>query len=318
MDFFSLAGAGFEVSDFIYTFPVMAIFFLLPTILIERKKNPVWVKRRDESKIKKLEAETIANQQRKEEAIRLQQLKEENERLKQEADSEVAKVDQDTTNYLTFKRNDGGAVDSPQELPVVTVPSEESNPAIKEDPPSKNTKEKAPLSHRIGGVILIVLSSFLCLLIVPVFVLGEKKLIFPSMFGLGALMFGISLCCGKFMKFEQSKKCKGVYLTQDQIKRLEEKIELPILDTPVFLNYGEVAVYHSQATRQETKNRVIGRMGSYGGGTIRIAKGLSIHTGGSSSRPIYGDVSMQYPGEFIITNERVIFLSSQKGFELKH
>lgn len=111
---------------------------------------------------------------------------------------------------------------------------------------------------------------------------------------------------------------RGVYLTEEQIHNLESEIELPVLDTPVFLNYGEVAVYHSQATRQETKNRVIGRTGSYGGGTVRIAKGLSIHTGGSSGRPIYGDVSMQYPGEFIITNERVIFLSSQKGFELKH
>jgi hypothetical protein len=208
--FFSSAGAGFDASEFIYTFPIMAIFFLLPAILIERKKNPVWIKAINESKIKKLEAETITNQQRKEEAIQLQQLKEENERLKQEADSEVAKVDQDTTNHLTFKHNDGGAVDSTQELSVVTGPSEEASPAIKEDPPSKNTKEKAPLSHRIGGVILIVLSSFLCLLIVPVFVLGEKKLIFPAMFGLGALMFGISLCCGKFMKFEQTLAFDGV------------------------------------------------------------------------------------------------------------
>jgi hypothetical protein len=99
---------------------------------------------------------------------------------------------------------------------------------------------------------------------------------------------------------------------------LEKKIELPIRDTPVFLVYGEVAVYHSQATRKEAKNRVVGRTGSYGGGTIRIAKGLSIHTGGSSSRPIYGEVSMQYPGELIITNERIIFLSNQKGFELNH
>lgn len=147
--------------------------------------------------------------------------------------------------------------------------------------------------------------------------------------GLLLLVLGICYLQGKFVDSSLARKeqkayvrrmrpYRGVYLTEEQIHNLENKIGLPVLDTPVFLNYGEVAVYHSQATRQETKNRVIGRTGSYGGGTVRIAKGLSIHTGGSSSRPIYGDVSMQYPGEFIITNERIIFLSNQKGFELKH
>ena len=39
--FFSLAGAGFNVSDFVYTFPTLAIVFLVPAICIEFKKNPV-------------------------------------------------------------------------------------------------------------------------------------------------------------------------------------------------------------------------------------------------------------------------------------
>lgn len=320
--FFSLAGAGFDASQFVYTFPIMAIFFLLPAILIERKKNPMWVKARNESKIKKLEAETVANQQRKEEAIRfirLQQLKEESERLKKEADLEMAKATRDASSNPSLKSNIDSAIDISQELPVVTEQLEDTHPVIKETPSSKNKKDKAPLSHRIFGIIFI---SFGALFILSA-VLGMNYNYESYLWGLlvGGIViggFGVLFFTGVMRKAEQTKRIKGVYLTKDQIERLEQKIELPILDTPVFLNYGEVAVYHSQATRQETKNRVVGRTGSYGGGTVRIAKGLSIHTGGSSSRPIYGDVSMQYPGEFIITNERVIFLSSQKGFELKH
>lgn len=111
--FFSSAGAGFDASQFVYTFPIMAIFFLLPAILIEQKKNPVWVKARNEAKIRKLEAEAVANQQRKEEAIRLQQLKEENDRLQQEADlatlafdgvrtGEIPIVGIDTSDYSDY------------------------------------------------------------------------------------------------------------------------------------------------------------------------------------------------------------------------
>lgn len=117
---------------------------------------------------------------------------------------------------------------------------------------------------------------------------------------------------------QRKKLCEGIHLSEKQIQDLETKANLPIVKTPVFLSSGEIAVYHCVATRQETKKRVIGRTGGYSGGTVRIAKGFSIHTGGSTSQPIYGDVSTQYPGELVITNKRVIFLATQKGFELKH
>ena len=316
---FSLAGAGFDASQFVYTFPIMAFLFLLPAILIERKKNPAWVKARNEAKIRKLEAEVVANQQRKEEAMRLQQLKEENDRLQQEADLEMAKVTPDVSDNLPLKNNVESVADIPQEVPTVAEQPEDNLLAKTEKPHAKNKKDKAPLSHRIFGAIFVFFGALFILSAV----LGMNYNYESDLWGLlvGGIaigVFGVLFLTGTIRKAEETKRIKGVYLTKEQIEKLEQKVELPIVDTPVFLNYGEVAVYHSQATRQETKNRVVGRTGSYGGGTVRIAKGLSIHTGGSSSRPIYGDVSMQYPGEFIITNERIIFLSGQKGFELKH
>lgn len=110
----------------------------------------------------------------------------------------------------------------------------------------------------------------------------------------------------------------GVYLSEEQIFDLESSKKLPIVSVPMFLQMDEVAVYYCRAARQETKNRVVGVSGSYGGGTARIAKGFSVHTGSSSSTPIYGDVYFNYDGEFVITNRRVVFLSDNKGFELSH
>ena len=317
--FFGSAGAGFDASQFVYSFPIMAIFFLLPAILIERKKNPIWVKARNEAKIRKLEAEFVANQQRKEEAIRLQRIKEENDWLKQETDSEMAKVTPRVLDNLPLRSNGESVANIPQEVPTITEQPKDNQSIKKETPYTKRKKNNAPLSHRIFGTLFVFFGVLFVL--IAVFEMNynyESNPLGLLIGGIAIGVFGVLSLSGAMRKAEQARRIKGVYLTREQIEKLEQKVELPIVDTPVFLNHGEVAVYHSQATRQETKNRVIGKTGNYGGGTIRIAKGLSIHTGGSSSKSIYGNVSMQYPGEFIITNERIIFFSNQKGFELKH
>ena len=144
---------------------------------------------------------------------------------------------------------------------------------------------------------------------------------FLIMMGIICLIFGIMAKNehSKYAKFLGRIPYRGIYLSEEQIQKLENRIELPILtNTPIFLNYEEVAVYYCEATRQETKNRVVGRTGSYGGGTVRIAKGFSIHTGGSSSQPSYGDVSTHYSGQMVLTNQRLIFLSDQTGFEVPY
>lgn len=226
-------------------------------------------------------------------------------------------VDRDTLTFTAFLRK---WIDSIEFSMIGKEPTYASyrTCVLNKIIPYFDKKHQLPLSHRIGGIVLMVLSSILCLLFVGVFVEKDLTLLFPALVGMFGLLFGIALIKGAFVNAELKKKRKGIYLSPEQIEKLEQKIELPIVDTPVFLDYGEVAVYYSQAIRQETKNRVIGRTGSYSGGTVRIAKGLSIHTGGSVSRPVYGDVSLQYSGEFIITNQRIIFLSNQKGFEIKH
>lgn len=112
---------------------------------------------------------------------------------------------------------------------------------------------------------------------------------------------------------------KGVFLSKEQIQRLEQRIELPVVyNSSLLLRNNEVAVYYSRATRQITKNRLVGRTSNYGGGSVRVTRGVSVHTGSSTSRSVYGDVTTHYAGELVITNERIVFVSNEKAFEIPH
>lgn len=132
------------------------------------------------------------------------------------------------------------------------------------------------------------------------------------------LRYGLKRDFGNENPLKALKTYKGVYLTGEQIYQIENKISLPIVHTSMYLEYDEVAVYHSVATRQEMKKKVVGRTGGYWGGTIRVTKRFSIHTGSSSGTPVYEEVPVSYEGDLIITNKRLVFWSAQKGFSFLH
>lgn len=157
--------------------------------------------------------------------------------------------------------------------------------------------------------------------------------------GVLAVVFGIRFLRGHYADIAISKKLarakkkefilqqkeyerrmapyRGIHLTEREIRNIEKEISLPNIEyVPIILSPKEIAVYRANASIAETKNRVVGRTGSYEGGSVRIAKGFSIHTGGSKSQPIYGEVTTQFGGELFITTERVVFLGEQKGFDL--
>ena len=352
--FTGLLGAGSIPENFLYTFPIMAIPFLVPAVVIEYKKNPLW-KRNDTLDNVPKEDQVF---QQEENSIRFEENKD--KRRKYISRSRIASMILLGFTALFFvigfSANNSADTYSPNNMApgivfaVVTIivfiislfaPKTKEEELQRKQLRKENYK-KPLLGQTVGGTVLCIIGGFLSVaLLMPVIAITDKEflatagkegIIVGVVMGLGGavlLLIGICYLQGRFVDSALAKKeqkayvkrmrpYKGVYLTEEQIRNLENKAVLPIVDTPVFLNYGEVAVWYSEATRQETKNRVIGRTGSYGGGTVRIAKGLSIHTGGSSSKPIYGDVSVQFPGEFVITNERIIFLSSQKGFEIKH
>ena len=101
-----------------------------------------------------------------------------------------------------------------------------------------------------------------------------------------------------------------------QMEEIKAVTTLPIVSSPisVVLKSGETCHYQCSATVLILKNQVIGRTGGYRGASIRVAKGLTLHTGGSSGHSVRGDIPYYYPGIFTITNERFI-MTGEKGFD---
>lgn len=111
---------------------------------------------------------------------------------------------------------------------------------------------------------------------------------------------------------------QGIHISQDDLEAFQTHGKLPqISNSPVMLVEGEQAVYACRAERVETKNRRLGTTGSGVGGSIRIAKGVSIRTGGTGSKSIYGDVEMVHGGEFVVTTDRVVFVASSRAYTEK-
>lgn len=171
------------------------------------------------------------------------------------------------------------------------------------------------------GATCKVLGILLCIIgVICLLAGGADKEAIPA--GIFALVLGIVMF---FIAKGASKKVKGigynnsdVYLTPEQILKLERAQEIPVVQTPLFLKPGETAVFYCKATKQESKNKIIGRTGGYGGVSFRIAKGLTLHSGRTASRPIYGDVYSHFPGQFVMTTHRFVFINDKKGFEIPY
>lgn len=111
---------------------------------------------------------------------------------------------------------------------------------------------------------------------------------------------------------------QGIHVPQEDLDAFKTYGKLPQLtNSPVILAEGEQAVYACRAERVETKNRRLGTTGGGVGGSVRVAKGVSIRTGGTGSKSIYGDVEMVHGGEFVVTTDRIVFVASSRAYTEK-
>lgn len=92
--------------------------------------------------------------------------------------------------------------------------------------------------------------------------------------------------------------------------------QLPVIEStvPILFKPGELCHYQSSAATLVMKNQVVGRKGGYGGISVRVAKGVTLHSGGNRGQAIRDDVPYTYPGFFTITSQRMI-MTGEKGFE---
>lgn len=97
----------------------------------------------------------------------------------------------------------------------------------------------------------------------------------------------------------------------------EEKLQQLIVESPhISLNEGEVCYYCNTASAIHQKNVVTGRTSGGAGVSFRVAKGVSIRTGGGNSQVIRENVNEYFEGTLYITNIRIILLAPKYGFDL--
>lgn len=172
---------------------------------------------------------------------------------------------------------------------------------------------------KIGGVlsaILAVLAALITLTTAAEYKTGIEWVI--------ALIFVLLavLCFWRGAKAGAGKKTKRaaaqqVFMTDQELEQIQAGV-LPVLPgVPVILGEGEAAHFFGPARRYITKKKAVGRTGSGGGVSVRVAKGVSLRTGGGASQTVYNDVTDSFAGQVILTNRRVVFLAKQNGFDCK-
>lgn len=96
-----------------------------------------------------------------------------------------------------------------------------------------------------------------------------------------------------------------------------EKLSNLIIPNPsINLQKEEVCFYQGKAKSYHKKNVVTGYKGNGAGVSVKVAKGLSVHTGGSGKQAIRQDVIDTFPAQMFLTNKRVILLAEKYGFTI--
>ena len=105
-------------------------------------------------------------------------------------------------------------------------------------------------------------------------------------------------------------------ILQRRIAEVAAMTEVPIVANPylILLKPGEVCCYQCEASCLVIKNQVIGHTSASQGVSVRVAKGLTLHSGDRRGYSIRGDVSYTYPGLFSMTNQRMV-MTGEKGFD---
>lgn len=134
---------------------------------------------------------------------------------------------------------------------------------------------------------------------------------------LALILFGLAY-------YLYTRKAKKINNQNEELMQNIERINSgslslePVATSSIILKEGETAYFEESTYLLETKNKSLGRTGSGGGVSVKVAKGVYVRSGSGASKTVYGDVTTKYPGTFVITNMRLVFLSNQKPFDLPY
>ena len=105
-------------------------------------------------------------------------------------------------------------------------------------------------------------------------------------------------------------------LHRQRIAQISQITVLPVIPIPdaLLLRENEICHFQSNASVIQIKERVVGYTGGSGGVSVRVAKGITLHSGRSRGTPIRQDIEKAFPGIFTMTNQRIV-MTGEKGFE---
>ena len=91
---------------------------------------------------------------------------------------------------------------------------------------------------------------------------------------------------------------------------------LPIIHSSgIVLKDDELCHYQGNAHTEKSHSRVSGYVSQHTGGSVRIAKGLSLHQGASEREAIRETVTERSKGILYITNKRIVFIAPKDAFD---
>ena len=142
--------------------------------------------------------------------------------------------------------------------------------------------------------------------------MSEETLIFTCWFGGMGLVIG---CILAWFLYSAARNRKLDQMADANHKRWRAEIaaaggDLPVREVPIRLKKGEVCFFYDP-TATLCEPRAV-RSGGYGGTSIRVARGVSIHTGrfGSESHDEWRKIT---EGALYVTNRRIIFDGALKN-----
>lgn len=91
---------------------------------------------------------------------------------------------------------------------------------------------------------------------------------------------------------------------------------LPIVSSgTLFLSPGEVCHINESAKSGKLKTITTGYTGGSAGVSVRVAKGLTLHSGSTRGTPVRKSVMDTSGGTFYVTNKRIVMISPKYGFD---
>lgn len=129
----------------------------------------------------------------------------------------------------------------------------------------------------------------------------------------GSQNFLIGIICAALMCL-CAKKAGGIRFLPES-RKYTPGDPLPITVCPgLLLTDGEICHICENIKIGKIKNVSVGSVSSRSGGSVRIARELSIHSGSSRSRTIRADVFDASNGKLYVTNKRVVAASPKYSF----